>query len=164
MSTTSRTGRHSSPHRYPVLWAAGFATAPEAAELMACCLRTLRFRQAQGEMPPRYSRGRLLIYRRADTSTVARFLAMCLAAHSANSPVKELDSLAEPSEVAFQPFDSRVFGDRSRQTYTASGVENEFEHERPSRTKVAFLFWKISSRPFALRTRYRAHTADRLSQ
>lgn len=72
MSRTSRAGKHSSPHRYPVLWAAGFATAPEAAALMSCCLRTLRYRQARGEMPPRHSRGRLLIYRRADISKMMR--------------------------------------------------------------------------------------------
>jgi hypothetical protein len=72
MSRTSGTRRHNSPHRHPALWAAGFATAPEAAELMLCCLRTLRYRQARGEMPPRHSRGRLLIYRRADISKMMR--------------------------------------------------------------------------------------------
>jgi hypothetical protein len=59
-------------HRYPRLWAAGFATAPEAAELMSCSLRTLRYRQARGGMPSRHRRGRMMIYRRSDIIKMLR--------------------------------------------------------------------------------------------
>lgn len=38
----------------------------EAAQMLGCSLRTLRYRQARNEMPPRYRRGRTLFYRRAD--------------------------------------------------------------------------------------------------
>lgn len=44
----------------------------EAAQILDCSLRTLRYRQAQGEMPPRYRRGRTLFYRRPDIVKMGR--------------------------------------------------------------------------------------------
>jgi hypothetical protein len=57
---------------HPILWAAGFVTVNEAAKILSCSLRTLRYRQAQGGMPPRHRRGRIMIYRRADIVKLLR--------------------------------------------------------------------------------------------
>lgn len=61
-----------SSHRHPVLWAAGFATAAEAAEILSCSLRSVRYMQARGELPPRHRRGRSLLYRRADITRLTK--------------------------------------------------------------------------------------------
>jgi hypothetical protein len=61
-----------SNHRHPILWAAGFATAAEAAEILSCSLRSVRYMQAKGELPPRHRRGRTLLYRRADIMKMLR--------------------------------------------------------------------------------------------
>jgi hypothetical protein len=44
----------------------------EATQLLGCSLRTLRYRQSRGEMPPRHRRGRTLFYKRADIARMAR--------------------------------------------------------------------------------------------
>jgi hypothetical protein len=44
----------------------------EAARMLGCSIRTLRYRQKQNEMPPRHRRGRTLFYRRADIAKMAR--------------------------------------------------------------------------------------------
>jgi hypothetical protein len=44
----------------------------EVAEMLGCSLRTLRYQQARGEMPPRYRRGRTLLYKRADIVKMAQ--------------------------------------------------------------------------------------------
>lgn len=44
----------------------------EAAQTLGCSLRTLRYRQARDEMPPRYRRGRTLFYKRADIARMER--------------------------------------------------------------------------------------------
>ena len=44
----------------------------EAAAILGCSLRTLRYRQARDEMPPRYRRGKTLFYRRGDILKMGR--------------------------------------------------------------------------------------------
>lgn len=44
----------------------------EAAQMLSCSIRTLRYRQARNEMPPRHRRGRALYYRRADITKMAQ--------------------------------------------------------------------------------------------
>jgi Helix-turn-helix domain len=72
MNITSKSKKLLAVRAYPVLWAAGYVTVNEAAEILSCSLRTLRYRQAQGEMPPRHRRGRFMIYRRADIASMVR--------------------------------------------------------------------------------------------
>jgi Helix-turn-helix domain len=52
---------------------AGLVSIREAARMLGCSVRTLRYRQARKEMPPRHRRGRTLFYRRAD---IARMVQM----------------------------------------------------------------------------------------
>jgi MerR HTH family regulatory protein len=51
---------------------AGLISIREAARMLGCSVRTLRYRQAREEMPPRHRRGRSLFYRWADISRMAR--------------------------------------------------------------------------------------------
>lgn len=44
----------------------------EAAQMLDCSVRTLRYRQAREEMPPRFRRGRTLFYRRPDIVKMGR--------------------------------------------------------------------------------------------
>jgi MerR HTH family regulatory protein len=50
---------------------AGLVSIREAARMLRCSIRTLRYRQAREEMPPRHRRGRTLFYRRADIARMA---------------------------------------------------------------------------------------------
>lgn len=72
MSIASKSKKLMEFRAHPILWAAGYFTVNEAAEILSCSLRTLRYRQAQGEMPPRHRRARIMIYRRADIASMVR--------------------------------------------------------------------------------------------
>ncbi|MDR3439036.1 MerR family transcriptional regulator [Telmatospirillum sp.] len=48
------------------------ASAEEAAAMLGCSIRTLRYLQAHGEMPRRYRHGRRQMYVRADVVKMAK--------------------------------------------------------------------------------------------
>lgn len=50
----------------------GLVSIREVAQMLGCSLRTLRYRQARDEMPPRYRRGRTLFYKRSDIMRMGR--------------------------------------------------------------------------------------------